>query len=121
MSTLLIRDHMSSYAAAVNQLVGALETSRRAVAPADRRMIQKALNAMMDLNVLLLFHFSRRRISADQIADMRAKIADLADLSAGQECRPPAKLEGYPVRTMGRVQADAWPDLDACSRNSEQH
>lgn len=87
MSALMIREHMPSYAAAASQLVDILETSRRAIAPADRRTIQKALDAMIDLNVMLLFRFRRRRISVEQIADMRKMIAELADLQGGAKHR----------------------------------
>lgn len=80
MSTLLIRDHVSSYAAAAGQLVAILEASKKAVAPADRRSIMESLYAMTDLNTMLIFHLNRRRISAAQMTDMRKKIAELTDL-----------------------------------------
>lgn len=83
MSAVMIRERMTDYAAVLNDVVAVLEAPRQQVTRADRRAITKLLDAMTDVNAMMVYHFNCRRLSADHLADIRAKVARLAPRSRG--------------------------------------
>lgn len=81
MSTVMIRERMTDYAAVLNDVVAVLEAPKQQVTPADRRAITKLLDAMMDVNIMMNYHFNCRRLSAEHLAEIRTKVARLAPRS----------------------------------------
>ena len=81
MSAVMIRERMTDYAAVLNDVVAVLEAPKQKVTPADRRAITKLLDAMTDVNTMVNYHFNCRRLSADHLADIRAKVAGLVSRS----------------------------------------
>lgn len=81
MSAVMIRERMTDYAAVLNDVVAVLEAPKQQVTPADRRAITKLLDAMTDVNTMVNYHFNCRRLSADHLADIRAKVAGLVSRS----------------------------------------
>jgi len=77
----MIRERMTDYAAVLNDVVAVLEAPKQQVTPADRRAITKLLDAMTDVNTMVNYHFNCRRLSADHLADIRAKVAGLVSRS----------------------------------------
>lgn len=77
MSAVMIRERMTNYVSMLNDIVTVLEAPRQQVTPADRRAITKLLDAMTDVNIMMNYHFNCRRLSADHLADIRAKVASL--------------------------------------------
>lgn len=78
MSAVMIRERMTNYVSMLNDIVTVLEAPRQQVTPADRRAITKLLDAMTDVNIMMNYHFNCHRLSADHLADIRAKVASLA-------------------------------------------
>ena len=81
MSATMIRERMTDYAAVLNDVVDVLEAPKQQVTLADRRAITKLLDAMTDVNTMVNYHFNCRRLSADHLADIRAKVAGLVSRS----------------------------------------
>ena len=81
MSATMIRERMTDYAAVLNDVVAVLEAPKQQVTLADRRAITKLLDAMTDVNTMVNYHFNCRRLSADHLADIRAKVAGLVSRS----------------------------------------
>lgn len=81
MSTAMIRERMMDYAAVLADVVTVLEAPRQQVTPADRRAITKLLDAMTDVNTMVNYHFNCRRLSAEHLAEIRAKVARLVPRS----------------------------------------
>lgn len=81
MSAVMIRERMTDYAAVLADVVTVLEVPRQQVTPADRRAITKLLDAMTDVNAMVNYHFNCRRLSAEHLAEIRAKVAHLVPRS----------------------------------------
>lgn len=77
MSTLMTRERIRNYAALLNDVVAVLYTPKHQVAPADRRAITKLLNAMTDVNTMLLYHFNCRRLPTESLIELHMKVASL--------------------------------------------
>jgi hypothetical protein len=81
MGAVMIRERMTDYAAVLNDVVAVLEVPRQQVTPADRRAITKLLDAMTDVNTMVNYHFNCRRLSAEHLAEIRAKVTHLVPRS----------------------------------------
>ncbi len=81
MNTVMIRERMSDYAAVLNDVVAVLEAPKQQVTPADRRAITKLLGAMTDVNAMMVYHFNCQRLPAENLAEIRAKVARLVPRS----------------------------------------
>jgi len=77
MSTVMTRERMMDYAAMLNDVVAVLYTPKQQVTLADRRAITKLLNAMTDVNTMLLYHFNCRRLPSENLIELHAKVARL--------------------------------------------
>lgn len=78
MSIVMTRERMRNYAALLNDVVAVLYTPKQQVALADRRAITKLLNAMTDVNTMLLYHFNCRDLPTENLIELHAKVAGLA-------------------------------------------
>ena len=81
LSAEMIRERMTDYAAVLNDVVTILYAPRQRLSSADRRAITRLLDAMTDVNTMVNYHFNCRRLSADHLADIRAKVAGLVSRS----------------------------------------
>ena len=81
MNAVMIRERMTDYAAVLTDLVTVLEAPKQQVTPADRRAITKLLDAMTDVNAMVNYHLNCRRLSAEHLAEIRAKVARLVPRS----------------------------------------
>lgn len=79
MKSAMLRKRMSEYAKVLRDVVAVLDSPRHQVTSADRREVTKLLNTITDVSTLVIYHFNCRRLSAENLAEIRVKVALLAD------------------------------------------
>ncbi len=78
MSAAMIRERMADYAAVLNDVVAVLYAPKQRLSSADRRAITKLLDAMTDVNSMVLYHFNCRRLPTENLVELHSKVARLA-------------------------------------------
>ncbi|MGE5470555.1 MAG: hypothetical protein ACM3X0_07160 [Bacteroidota bacterium] len=81
MSAAMIRERMADYAAVLNDVVAVLYAPKQCLSPADRRAITRLLDAMTDVNSMVMYHFNCRHLPAENLIELHAKVARLAPRS----------------------------------------
>ncbi|MCP5239112.1 MAG: hypothetical protein H6949_04755 [Zoogloeaceae bacterium] len=74
----MIRERMTDYAAVLNDVVTVLYAPRQRLSSADRRAITRLLDAMTDVNTMVLYHFNCRRLPTENLVELHSKVARLA-------------------------------------------
>lgn len=78
MSVAMIRERMTDYAAVLKDVVAVLYVPKQRLSSADRRAITRLLDAMTDLNAMVLYHFNCRRLPTENLVELHSKVARLA-------------------------------------------